>query len=107
MDRVEDAHATAAVRLRTGLNLNDDLSECLKVGRMNQLADIEKVYMEAQKLMSGIPKLQQAADKCSKIRYVICEDFFGSLFLVPNVVWRHFYQSHHSCALKHFILQPA
>lgn len=78
-DRVEDAHATAAVRLRTGLNLNDDLSECLKVGRMNQLADIEKVDIEAQKLMSGIPKLQQAADRCSKIRYVICIDTIANI----------------------------
>jgi hypothetical protein len=73
-DKVELIEVTAANRLQTGLTLNDALSECLKVGRLNQLADIEKVQKEAEKLMTGTPKLLQAVDRCNKIRYVICID---------------------------------
>jgi RHS repeat-associated protein len=71
-EKVENIDVTAANRLRTGLKLNDGLSECLKVGWMNLLADIEKVQKEAEKIMAGIPKLQEAANRCYNIRYVLC-----------------------------------
>jgi len=78
-EKLELIEVTAANRLWNGLKLNDELSECLKVGRMNQLADIEKVQKEAEKLMAGIQKLQQGADRCSKIRYVICIDTIANI----------------------------
>ncbi len=73
-DKVEEIQRTAAVRLQTGLKINDELSECLKVGRMKLLADIEKVQKEAEKLMVGIPKLWEAENKCRKILFIICHE---------------------------------
>jgi RHS repeat-associated protein len=71
-DKLENIEVTAANRLIKGRSLNDELSECLKTGRMGVLADIEKVQMEAEKIMAGIPKLQEAESKCREIKFVMC-----------------------------------
>jgi RHS repeat-associated protein len=73
-DRLVEFQETAVIRLANGLKLNEALWECLKDGQINLIADIEKVQKEADKIMTGIPGLKQAADRCHKIRYLICVD---------------------------------